>query len=90
MRLWPVTTFTDRVCVKPYVIQPKLENETALKVDVGTYVWLPIYALHRDPRYFSNPTKFDPERFSDENKENIRPYTFIPFAVGARGCVGKS
>ncbi|KAF2898153.1 hypothetical protein ILUMI_08023 [Ignelater luminosus] len=87
LRLWPTTTFTDRVSVKPYMIQPKTENEKPLQVDVGTYFWLPIYALHRDPKYFPNPTKFDPERFADKNKEKIQPYTFIPFGIGPRGCI---
>lgn len=50
---------------------------------------IPIMAIHRDPQYFENPLKFDPERFSDENKHNIKPFTYIPFGLGPRNCIGK-
>ncbi len=40
-----------------------------------------------DPKYFPNPERFDPERFSDENKKNIVQGSYIPFSVGPRNCV---
>ena len=48
-----------------------------------------MYALHRDPKYYENPNKFDPERFSDENKHKIDPCAYIPFGTGPRNCIGK-
>lgn len=41
-----------------------------------------------DETYFPEPQKFDPERFSDENKHNIKPGTYSPFGVGPRNCIG--
>lgn len=41
-----------------------------------------------DPKYWPDPFKYDPERFSDENKHNIKPFTFMPFGVGPRTCIG--
>lgn len=38
-------------------------------------VWFPVHALHHDLKYFSEPEKFQPERFSDENKNNVIPYS---------------
>jgi cytochrome P450 family 9 len=49
---------------------------------------IPIYSLHRDPQYYPDPDRFDPERFSDENKSKINPYTYLPFGTGARSCIG--
>jgi Cytochrome P450 len=53
-------------------------------------VLVPVYALHHDPDYFPDPEKFDPERFSDENKGNIKNFTYLPFGSGPRNCIGKA
>lgn len=49
---------------------------------------IPIYGFHHDPKYFPEPEKFDPERFSDENKGDIDPDTYLPFGIGPRNCIG--
>lgn len=55
---------------------------------VGDMVWIPIYGLHRDEKYYPDPEKFDPERFSAENRKNINPNAYLPFGVGQRACIG--
>lgn len=42
-------------------------------------MWIPMYAIHYDPEMYENPEKFDPERFSDENKHKIKSRSYIPF-----------
>lgn len=51
-------------------------------------VILPVYGLHHDPKHFPNPEKFDPERFSEDNKNNIHKGAYLPFGNGPRACPG--
>lgn len=55
----------------------------------GTRILISSWGIQNDPDYFPDPAKFDPDRFSDDNKKNIQPYTFIPFGEGPRICIGK-
>ncbi|XP_017770196.1 PREDICTED: cytochrome P450 9e2-like [Nicrophorus vespilloides] len=90
LRKWPSYVAVDRSCVKPYTIQPTRPNETAVHLDLGDVLLLPIIGIHRDPEYFPEPDKFDPERFNDENIDNIKLFTYNPFGYGPRNCIGSS
>lgn len=87
LRKWP-TPLIDRVCDKDYTIQPVSPEEKRIVIEQGTQVVIPTYGIHRDPKYYPDPEKFDPERFSDENKGTIKPFTFFPFGLGPRNCIG--
>ncbi|KAF5287154.1 hypothetical protein FQA39_LY16032 [Lamprigera yunnana] len=88
LRKWPPFTVVDRVTVKPFTIEPKSPDEPVLHLDKGSVVIYSLTSLHMDPKYYPNPDKFDPERFSEENRDKIRPYTFVPFGIGPRNCLG--
>ncbi|CAH0564733.1 unnamed protein product [Brassicogethes aeneus] len=88
LRKWPNAVATDRNCTKPYTIEPKYPNETPVHLKVDQPVLIPIFALQRDPKYFPDPVKFDPERFNSENRANIPPFAYMPFGVGPRACIG--
>jgi cytochrome P450 len=47
-------------------------------------------AMHRDPTYFPEPLRFDPDRWLVDMRKEIPPGAYIPFAVGNRKCIGDS
>jgi cytochrome P450 len=57
-------------------------------VPKGTYIIIPIQAVHRDPDNFENPDDFEPERFLPQNKSKIKSGTYLAFADGPRNCIG--
>jgi cytochrome P450 len=48
------------------------------------------FVMHRDPRYFPDPLRFDPERFTAEAKSKRAKFTYFPFGAGVRQCIGES
>ncbi|PHT32847.1 hypothetical protein CQW23_29184 [Capsicum baccatum] len=57
----------------------------------GTRLWVNTMKLHRDPKIWSNPDTFDPERFlTSQARVDVRGhhYEFIPFGSGRRSCPG--
>jgi cytochrome P450 len=59
------------------------------RIQAGTLMAVGIYALHRDPTLWDDPLVFDPDRFSPENVKARDRWNFIPFAGGARSCIGE-
>lgn len=57
-------------------------------IPVGTFVLLSTYAFHHSPELYLEPEKFDPERFTFENKSKRHPCAYLPFGEGPRNCVG--
>jgi len=56
----------------------------------GAWVFVSPWTLHRNPRWFPNPNRFDPDRFSEEAIRTRPPFTYIPFGAGGRRCLGES
>lgn len=50
-----------------------------LVIPKGTVVSFSVEAVHRDDKYWPNPTKFDPSRFNAENKAGRNSYAYAPF-----------
>ncbi|RZC39629.1 cytochrome P450 9e2 [Asbolus verrucosus] len=88
LRKWTQAIWIDRKCTKDFEIESEKEGEPTLKIKVGDVCWLPIFGIHWDPKYYPNPEIFDPERFSEENKEKIKSTTYLPFGIGPRNCIG--
>ncbi|KAL7302463.1 hypothetical protein TKK_0005111 [Trichogramma kaykai] len=89
LRKYPGAPLTNRVCTKDYDFPPAMDGCPGYRMKKGQALVIPVYGFHTDPRYFPEPEKFDPERFSPENKVKIDPYTYLPFGIGPRECIGK-
>jgi cytochrome P450 family 6 len=73
----------SRTCIKDY----KLPDQDVI-IEKGTTVIIPVMGIHYDEEYYPEPEKFDPERFTEENKKSRPNYTFMPFGEGPRNCIG--
>lgn len=82
--MYPIGSVLVRECTDTYQVP-----DSSLVLKKETKVLIPTFALHHDPKYFPDPEKFDPERFSSENKAQIIPGTYLPFGDGPRICIGK-
>ncbi|KAK7863031.1 hypothetical protein R5R35_010774 [Gryllus longicercus] len=88
LRLYPPAGRTDRQCVRA-VRLPATASSAPLLLPRGQVIHVPIIGLHRDPAFWHAPDAFDPERFSDANKHDIKPFTYMPFGLGPRICIGQ-
>jgi cytochrome P450 len=60
------------------------------RLPARTTVLISQFVMHRDPRYFPGPLRFDPERFTTEAKARRAKFTYFPFGAGVRQCIGES
>jgi cytochrome P450 len=52
-------------------------------------VMISVYTLHRHPEFWSEPERFDPERWCEGRAEPRHPFAYLPFGLGGRRCVGE-
>ncbi|KAK4878620.1 hypothetical protein RN001_011126 [Aquatica leii] len=83
MRKYPPVPILNRVCTADYAVP-----NTNLVLKEGTPLAISVLGIHYDSEYFPEPEKFDPERFAPKNKENLRPFSYMPFGEGPRLCIG--
>lgn len=83
MRLFPAGWMTDRVA---------LDDDTAGEYSYpkGTIIMSFFYGMHRDPKYWENPSIFKPERFLDAEGKLLKPRNYYPFGGGPRLCIGNN
>lgn len=57
-------------------------------VPAGTEIIAPLWAMHRDERWFDHPDVFDPDRMVGERRSALPRYAWMPFGGGRRVCIG--
>ncbi|KAB0791851.1 hypothetical protein PPYR_03651 [Photinus pyralis] len=83
LRMYPPGGLLVRQCTQTYRLPG-----TNLTVEKGTQIRIPLLGVHYDPEYYPEPYKFDPERFSPENKAARPSCAWMPFGEGPRNCLG--
>jgi len=48
------------------------------------------WIMHRNPRFFSEPEGFDPDRWGSSTCQNLPRFAYFPFGGGPRQCIGAS
>jgi cytochrome P450 len=82
MRLYPPAWIIGRRAVEPvevagYPLAPR------------TLVFVSQYVVHRDARWYPDPERFDPERWSPEGTACRPKFSYFPFGAGTRVCIGE-
>ena len=57
-------------------------------VPVGGLVLMPPYLIHRDPRFWPEPERFDPDRWAEGGGAPPHRFSYFPFGAGPRKCIG--
>jgi cytochrome P450 len=83
MRLYPPAWAMGRMSTKPVALGP-------YRIPPGAHFFFSQYIMGRDPQYYPDPLRFDPDRFSPENKATRPKFTYFPFGGGNRQCIGES
>ncbi len=82
MRLFPPVWNIGRLSKKSF----ELGDAT---IGGGSICLMSPYVVHRDPRFFPDPERFDPTRWESAARESRPKFSYFPFGGGARVCIGE-
>jgi len=82
MRLYPPAWIVGRRAVGPF-------EAGGYTIPARSIVLCCQYTMHRDPRWFPDPERFDPERFTPEQQASRPKFSYFPFGGGPRVCIGE-
>ncbi|KAJ1519792.1 hypothetical protein ONE63_005045 [Megalurothrips usitatus] len=78
-----------RVVTKEYTLPISTKNGKPAVLPKDMLVLIPVFSIHRDPEFYPDPDKFNPDNFTAEAKRARPSYTFMPFGEGPRICIGE-
>jgi cytochrome P450 len=82
IRIFPPVWVTARTATEEYCYRD-------ITIPKGAILLAPQIVAHRDPRFWEDPLRFDPQRFTEENKAGRPRFCYFPFGAGARQCIGE-
>jgi cytochrome P450 len=81
LRLYPPAWVIGRRAIAAYPV-------AEYQVPARGIVFMSPYIMHRDPRFYPEPRRFDPDRWTPEFRSALPPFAYFPFGGGARKCIG--
>jgi cytochrome P450 len=95
----PRLPFTERVVKESLRLYPpaysfgrEAQEDDAIEgwpVAAGTTLFVFPWVLHRDPRFFPDPLRFAPDRWTADFERDLPRLAYIPFGSGPRMCIGR-
>jgi cytochrome P450 len=83
MRLYPPAWVVARTAARDYT------TRGGLFIPKGSHLIASQIVVHHDARWWPDPLRFDPERFTDQAKASRPKFAYFPFGGGARYCIGE-
>ncbi|MBQ0823461.1 cytochrome P450 [Microvirga sp. HBU67558] len=83
MRLYPPAPIITRTATRSFALG-------GFRVPEGAVVIVPIHAVHHHAALWTDPARFDPERFAPEPAKARHRYAYLPFGAGPRICIGSA
>lgn len=84
---------TMRLYPPAYVLARRAAQDTTIgeyTIPAGSEVVIWLYFTQRDERFYPDPERFDPERFTAEEEARRPKQAYLPFGAGPRACIGRA
>ena len=83
MRLYPPAWIIGRRTLQEYEV-------SSYRLPANTLILMSPFVMHRDARFYPDPLRFDPERWTPESKAARPRFSYFPFGGGSRQCIGEA
>jgi len=83
MRLYPPAWIIGRRAIDDYQLGDYVAPARSILV-------MSPYLMQRDPRFYTDPGRFDPDRWTPEFRAALPKFAYFPFGGGPRQCIGES
>ncbi len=81
MRLYPPAYGVGREAIEEFELG-------GYRVPAGSQLFMFQWAVQRDSRFFAEPERFHPERWTEDFSNSLPKYAYFPFGGGPRACIG--
>jgi cytochrome P450 len=83
MRLYPPAWSLARTVISDFELR-------GYRMPAGANLVMSQWIVHRNPTYFPDPERFNPDRWLAERSQKLPRFAYFPFGGGPRQCIGAS